>query len=148
MPASLICVLNGPNLNRLGTRQPEIYGAQTLADIEALCAETVSALGRELRFMQSNHEGALVDAVQAACDDAGAIVINAAAFTHTSIALRDALAMFNGPVVEIHLSNIHAREAFRERSLIAPIAAGVICGFGAESYALGLQAADSLMPPL
>ena len=146
--SNLISVLNGPNLNRLGTREPSIYGRETLADIEELCRDTAASLGREIAFMQSNFEGALVEAAQAASGTAGAIVVNAAAYTHTSIALRDALAMFEGPVIEVHLSNIHAREDFRARSFIAPIAKGVICGFGAESYTLAIRAADAVMPPI
>lgn len=142
MPVSpLIAVINGPNLDRLGAREPAIYGRETLADIEALCREEAGALGCALAFMQSNHEGALVEAVHTACGNAAAIVINAAAYTHSSIALRDALAMFTGPIVEVHLSNIHARESFRAHSMIAPVATGVICGFGAQGYALALRAA-------
>lgn len=136
-----ILVLNGPNLDQLGRREPSIYGRETLADVETLCHATAARGGREILFVQSNHEGALIEQVHAALDGADAIVVNAAAYTHTSIALRDALAMFGGPIVEVHLSNIHAREAFRAQSLIAPLALGVICGFGAQGYALAIDAA-------
>ncbi|MEM6491267.1 MAG: type II 3-dehydroquinate dehydratase [Pseudomonadota bacterium] len=142
MPATKpILVLNGPNLDQLGRREPAVYGPDTLKDIEALCRTTAERAGFAVDFAQSNHEGALIEAVHAAIDGAAAIVVNAAGYTHSSIALRDALAMFPGPVVEVHLSNIHAREAFRAHSLIAPIALGVICGFGAQGYALAIDAA-------
>ena len=134
-----ILILNGPNLNRLGLRQPEIYGRETLADIEARC-RAVAPQAR-LAFAQSNHEGALVDAIHQACDEMDAIIINPAAYTHSSIALRDALAMFEGPIIEVHLSNIHAREAFRQTSHVSPVADGVICGLGPLGYELALTAA-------
>jgi 3-dehydroquinate dehydratase II len=135
-----IFILNGPNLNALGKREPGIYGGTTLADIEEDCRKAGAALGLEIDFRQSNHEGHLVDWIQEARDKAVGIVINAGAYTHTSIALRDAISGSGAPTVEIHLSNVHAREGFRHRSLIAPVSVGVICGFGPTSYVLGLEA--------
>lgn len=135
-----ILVMHGPNLNLLGTREPAIYGSLTLPDIDAALAALAAELGIELEFFQSNTEGALVDAIQsvgAVCDG---ILINPAAYTHTSIAIRDALTAVALPTVEVHLSNVHAREDFRSRSYIAPIAVGQIAGFGVESYLLGLRA--------
>ncbi len=138
-----VLFLNGPNLNLLGQRQPEIYGASTLADIEA--AVRSQAEGRaEIEFRQSNDEGALVTWVQEASGQTDVVVINAAGYTHTSVALRDAIAATDVPVVEIHLSNIHAREEFRHNSLIAPVCRGQICGFGTASYMLGLESALTL----
>ncbi len=139
-----VLFLNGPNLNLLGTRQPEIYGRTTLADIEARVRTRAAALGAEIDFRQSNHEGELVDWIQAARGTADVIVLNAAAYTHTSVALRDALAAVDVPAIEIHLSNIHAREPFRHHSHLAAVCRGVIAGFGAESYLLALQAAVNL----
>lgn len=136
--------LNGPNLNLLGTRQPEVYGRQTLADIEALVRARAAELGVEIDFRQTNHEGELVTWIQEARGRFDAIVLNAAAYTHTSVALRDAIAAVSVPTVEIHLSNIHAREEFRHRSLIAPVCRGQISGFGFQSYLLGLQAVVTL----
>lgn len=138
MPSLLI--LNGPNLNLLGTRQPEVYGATTLADIEAMCRTKAETLGVALAFVQSNHEGALVDAIHAAKGTHDGIILNAGAYTHTSIALMDAIASVELPLVELHLSNIHAREAFRHKSYIAPVAVGQICGFGAAGYPLSMDA--------
>ena len=138
MPAT-IHILNGPNLNRLGLREPGIYGAVTLADIEAQARERTAKRGFELIFRQSNHEGALVDWLQEASDSAG-VVLNAGAYTHTSVALHDAIRAIAAPVVEVHLSNVFAREAFRHHSTISPVAKGVICGFGAESYLLAIDA--------
>ena len=135
-----ILILNGPNLNLLGTRQPEVYGKTTLADVEALCREKAKTLGFDVAFEQSNHEGALIDLIHAAKGKHAGIVLNAGAYTHTSIALMDAIASVELPVVEVHLSNIDAREEFRHRSYIAPVALGQICGFGAQGYLMALDA--------
>jgi 3-dehydroquinate dehydratase-2 len=135
-----LLVLHGPNLNLLGTREPEVYGRQTLADIDALLAAQAQVAGVALCSFQSNHEGALVDRIQAAARDGTRfIVINPAAYTHTSVALRDALAAVAIPFVEVHLSNIHRREAFRQHSYFSELAEGVICGLGAQGYQLALQ---------
>jgi 3-dehydroquinate dehydratase-2 len=134
-----IAVLNGPNLNLLGEREPELYGRATLAEIEARTRERARALGVELSWRQTNHEGELVEAIQALRGRADGAVINAAAFTHTSLAVRDALLAVRVPFVEVHLSNIFAREPERRRSLLADAAVGVVAGFGAESYRLGLE---------
>ena len=140
-----ILVLNGPNLNLLGTREPGIYGSRTLAQIEVECVETGRALGLDVACLQSNHEGALVDALHAAMGVHDGVVLNAGAYTHTSIALHDAISGTGLPVVELHLSNVHAREPFRHASHIAPVALGVIAGFGAAGYGLALRAlADHL----
>src|SRR5215475_14409489 len=135
-----ILFLNGPNLNLLGQREPEVYGKATLADIEAKVRERAAKLGAEIDFRQSNLEGELVAWIQQAKGKFDVIVLNAAAYTHTSIALRDAIAATGVPTLEIHLSNVHAREEFRHKSLIAPVCKGVISGFGAFSYILGLEA--------
>lgn len=135
--------LNGPNLNLLGTREPEVYGSQTLSDIEAMVRE--AAASAQIHFMQSNHEGELIDAIHAAQTAGAAIVINPAAYTHTSVAIHDALKAVSVPSVEIHLSQPAKRETFRQRSLVAEAVTGTISGFGAQSYLLGLQAALNLL---
>ena len=135
-----ILILNGPNLNLLGTRQPEVYGSTTLADIEALCKARAKELGIDITFAQSNHEGALVDMLHAARGVHDGVILNAGAYTHTSVALMDAISSVMLPVIELHLSNIHAREAFRQHSYIAPVAIGQICGFGAAGYPLAMEA--------
>jgi len=134
-----IAVLNGPNLNLLGEREPEVYGRATLAEIEAGTRERARALGVELSWRQTNHEGELIEAIQQLSGKADGAVVNAAAFTHTSLAVRDALLAVRVPFVEVHLSNIFAREPERRRSLLADAAVGVVAGFGAESYRLGLE---------
>lgn len=136
-----ILFLNGPNLNLLGQREPDIYGKTTLADIEARVRERGEKLGAKIEFRQSNLEGELVDWVQEAKGKFEVVVLNAAAYTHTSIALRDAIAAAGVPTIEIHISNVHAREEFRHRSVIAPVCAGQIVGFGANSYVLAVEAA-------
>lgn len=140
MTALAILVLHGPNLNLLGGREPEIYGKTTLQDIEDDLKLDAVQLGVELRFLQSNHEGILVDAVHTAAMTCRGLLINPAAYTHTSVALRDAIAAAGLPTVEVHLSNIYRRESFRHFSYIAPVAIGQISGFGAQSYRLGLRA--------
>ena len=135
-----ILVLHGPNLNLLGKREPEIYGSLTLEDINRLLIEQSEELQIKVSTLQSNHEGALVDSIHQALGQYEGIVINAGAYTHTSVAIRDALAAVKLPTVEVHLSNIYQREVFRHHSYIAPVAIGQISGFGAESYRLGLQA--------
>jgi 3-dehydroquinate dehydratase-2 len=135
-----ILFLNGPNLNLLGTREPEVYGRTTLADIETEVRRRAAELKVDVDFRQSNLEGDLVNWIQGAKNTFQVIVINAAAYTHTSVALRDAISAMGVPTIEIHLSNIHAREEFRHKSLIAAVCVGQICGFGAKSYLLGLEA--------
>ncbi|MCG8546609.1 MAG: type II 3-dehydroquinate dehydratase [Alphaproteobacteria bacterium] len=140
-----VLILNGPNLNMLGVREPDVYGSETLADIEAACRKRAKALKQTLTFRQSNDEGELVTWIQEARDSQDAVIINAGAFTHTSVALLDALTILDIPVIELHLSNIYAREAFRHHSYISPAAAGVICGFGADGYGLALEAVNRLL---
>ena len=135
-----ILILNGPNLNLLGTREPDIYGDSTLEDIEALCRKRAGEMGIGIEFIQSNHEGELVDAIQSAGEKHHGVALNAAAYTHTSIALLDAVKALDIPVVEVHLSNVFRRESFRKRSFISPVAVGVICGFGIHSYVLAMDA--------
>lgn len=142
---SRIVVANGPNLNLLGTREPGLYGSATLADVETLCTQTGQRLGLEIDFMQSNHEGALLDAIQAARGAAQGIVINPAAYTHTSVAIADALRAVELPVVEVHISNVHAREEFRKHSYVSPVAAAVIAGAGVEGYRYAIEHLASLV---
>ena len=136
-----VLVLHGPNLNLVGTREPEIYGRVTLENINAMLEDEARLLGIEIKILQSNDEGELVNAIQDAASWADAIVINPAAYTHTSVALRDAIAAVAVPTIEVHLSNVYAREPFRQHSYIAPVAVGQITGFGSESYRLALHAA-------
>lgn len=143
-----VLIVNGPNLNLLGTREPDIYGSTTLADIEAACRRRAASLGLTVDFFQSNSEGALIDRIQAARGRHDAILVNAGAYTHTSIALLDALAAVALPVVEVHLSNIFAREPFRHRSFVSRVADGVVAGLGAYGYELALDAvAHALAAP-
>lgn len=140
-----IYILNGPNLNLLGQRQPEIYGRETLADVAQASADLAEELGLTVRCLQSNHEGQLVDWVQEARVQGAGIVINAGAYTHTSVAILDALMAFEGPVIEVHISNIHKREAFRHHSYISARADGVILGCGTEGYLLALRRMATLL---
>ena len=135
-----ILLIHGPNLQLLGRRQPEIYGSQTLHDINLHLMKTVSGRGVNLKIFQDNSEGAIVSFIGDNIDWADGVIINPAAYTHTSVAIRDALSAVNVPVIEIHLSNVHTRESFRQHSYISPIAVGVICGFGAHGYDLALDA--------
>ncbi|WP_117193906.1 type II 3-dehydroquinate dehydratase [Rhizobium terrae] len=138
-----VFVLNGPNLNMLGKREPGIYGGQTLKDVEEACIAAGRELGLTIDFRQSNHEGTLIDWIHEAGEKALGVAINAGAYTHTSIALHDAIKAISVPVVELHISNVHAREEFRHHSMIAPAVKGVICGFGTQSYILALHALKS-----
>ena len=142
-----ILFLNGPNLNLLGTREPEVYGRTTLKDIEAKVRDRAAKFGAEIDFRQTNLEGELVAWIQQSKGIYNVIVLNAAAYTHTSIALRDAISAVGVPTIEIHLSNVHAREEFRHKSLIAPVCKGVIAGFGAESYVLAVEASVTVNAP-
>ena len=134
-----VLVLNGPNLNLLGTRQPDIYGADTLADVEARCRKAADALRLSIEFRQSNAEHQLIDWIHEARETAGGIVINPAAFTHTSVAILDALNTCEFPIIEVHISNVHKREEFRHHSYVSLVASGVIAGFGTQGYPLALQ---------
>jgi 3-dehydroquinate dehydratase-2 len=145
MALPLIAVLNGPNLNLLGSREPTLYGAATIDDLEALCAETAEALDLAIDFRQTNHEGELITWIQECRDKARGIVINPGGYGHTSVALMDALLAADLPVVEVHLTNIHAREEFRHTSLVSRVAQGVICGLGIRGYGLALTALAEML---
>jgi 3-dehydroquinate dehydratase-2 len=145
MANALIMVLNGPNLNLLGTREPEIYGTGTLDDLETLCAETAEGLGIGIEFRQSNIEGELISWIHEARTSAAGLIINPAAYSHTSIAIMDALAALDIPVIEVHLSNIHKRESFRHHSYVSSVADGVICGLGFAGYRLALIALSDIL---
>ena len=140
-----VLILNGPNLNLLGTRQPQVYGHQTLTDVQVACDDLAQTLGLTLDFHQSNHEGALVDLIQAARATARGIIINPGAYSHTSVAILDALHAFDGPVLEVHISNIHKREAFRHHSHVSTRAEGVIAGFGTDGYLFALRRMATLL---
>lgn len=140
-----IYILNGPNLNLLGQREPEIYGHDTLDDVQAACAAEGQNSGLTVKLLQSNHEGQLIDWIHEAREAAAGIIINPAAFTHTSVAILDALKMFDGPVLEVHISNVHQREAFRHHSFVSARADGVIAGFGTQGYALAMQRMGTLL---
>jgi len=141
----LVSILNGPNLNLLGQRQPEIYGRETLADVETNCAALARTLGLAMDFHQSNHEGVIIDTIHAARNTAAGIIINPGAFTHTSIAILDALNAFDGPVIEVHISNVHKRETFRHHSFVSLRADGVIAGLGTEGYLAALRRMGTLL---
>lgn len=143
--APKVLILNGPNLNMLGTREPEVYGSTTLAEIEAACRQRAQTLGLEVDCRQSNSEGVLVDWIQEARGAAAGIIINPGAYTHTSIAMLDALLGVKLPVIEVHLSNIHKREAYRHRSYVSKAAHGVVCGFGARGYLMALDEMAALL---
>ncbi len=140
-----ILVIHGPNLNMLGTREPEVYGSEGLDRINARLEKKAASLDVELDVFQSNHEGQIVEKIQAAAGECAAVIINPAAFTHTSVAIRDALLLLEVPIIEIHLSNIYKRESFRHKSLVADIATGQICGLGPHGYILALEAAVNLI---
>jgi 3-dehydroquinate dehydratase-2 len=140
-----IMIVNGPNLNMLGVREPQIYGYETLADIEAMCEERAAALSVSVDFRQSNFEGELVTMIQSARGSAAGIIINPAGYTHTSVAILDALKLTDLPVIELHLSNPHTREDFRHRSFVSPAARGIICGFGAHGYVLAVEAMAQIL---
>src|SRR5579863_7147895 len=141
----IVVVLNGPNLNLLGKRQPEIYGHETLADVEALCRAKTAEAGLTLKFRQTNREYELIDWIHEAREHAAAIVINPAAFTHTSVAILDALNAFDGPVIEVHISNVHKRERFRHHSYVSLRADGVIAGLGVQGYGLAIERAAKML---
>ena len=140
-----ILIVNGPNLNLLGIREPDIYGRETLANIEQRCVQKATALGFEITMRQSNHEGELIDWIHEAVTKWSAIIINPAAYTHTSVAIMDALKLVNCPIVEVHISNIYQRETFRHHSYVSPVATGVICGFGSAGYEVALEAISGLL---
>ena len=140
-----ILILNGPNLNLLGLREPHIYGHETLDDVKKLCENTARELTLEMDFRQSNHEGELVDWIQEARRSFDAIIINPAAYTHTSVAIHDALQAFEKPIIEVHLSNIHKREEFRHKSYVSLVAQGVICGLGVQGYELAIRSVSRLL---
>ncbi|HVZ12855.1 MAG TPA: type II 3-dehydroquinate dehydratase [Bauldia sp.] len=143
--AATIFILNGPNLNMLGKREPALYGTGTLADIEAMCAARAKDLGIRIDFRQDNREGILVDWLQEAGDKAAGVVLNAGAYTHTSVAIHDAIRGTGLPVIEVHLSNIFARESFRHHSFVSPVAKGMICGLGPQGYVLALEALATII---
>lgn len=143
MPAKLLLV-NGPNLNMLGKREPELYGSETLSDIEARSIKEAKELGMELACCQSNHEGEIIDMIQRAKDKYDGIIINPGAFTHSSIAIMDALLVLACPIIEVHVTNIHAREEFRHQSYVSKVAKGVICGFGTAGYSMAIRAMQDL----
>lgn len=143
--AKRVLILNGPNLNLLGTREKTIYGGETLADIEAMCREACDKLGLSCDFRQSNHEGELVDWIQSARKTTDAVIINPAAYSHTSVAIHDALRTVDKPIIEVHLTNIHQREAFRHHSYVSAVARGVICGLGPRGYTLALEAVAEIL---
>lgn len=140
-----VLIVNGPNLNMLGAREPEIYGHETLADIELRCQNHAEGLGLKVAFFQSNVEGEIITRLQQAVKDAGGVIINAGAFTHTSVAILDALSILKIPVIEVHLSNIYRREGFRHHSYVSQVATGIICGLGSEGYLLALTAMKKLL---
>ncbi|UXT22098.1 type II 3-dehydroquinate dehydratase [Agrobacterium tumefaciens] len=142
--SNIIIVINGPNLNMLGKREPGIYGGKTLKDIENDCLQAGADLGFAVEFRQSNHEGVLVDWLQEAGGRAAGVVINPGAYSHTSIALHDAIRAISTPVVEVHISNIHAREEFRHKSMVSPAAKGMVCGFGPYGYIMALHALKNI----
>lgn len=144
MDAPIVAVLNGPNLNLLGTREPDIYGHDTLADVERLCVSTCAELGMGLEFTQRNAEGELIDLVQAARGRVAGLVLNAAGYTHTSVALRDAVVAAAVPTIEVHISNVHAREAFRHHSYLSDVVSAVIVGCGVQGYRFALQRVATL----
>ena len=140
-----VYILNGPNLNLLGTREPHIYGSTTLAEVEATCHQRAQTVGHEIDFRQTNHEGQLVDWIQEAIGAAVGIIINPAAYTHTSVAILDALKNFSGPIIELHISNPHQREEFRHRSFVTPVATATLAGFGVYGYGLAVEAMAHLI---
>lgn len=140
-----VFILNGPNLNLLGTREPHIYGSTTLTEVEAACRQKAAGVGLTVDFRQTNHEGQLVDWIQEAIQAAAGIIINPAAYTHTSVAILDALKNFPGPIVELHISNPHQRESFRHRSFVTPVATAMLAGFGAHGYVMAVEAMAHLV---